>query len=88
MVSFCFYYLFLYTKLMTINNINDAMMELHQVFHKHFPDQVSFQSPVSHEIMAIIREYGEKQYKVGYSSGWQDGDKDGYQQGYSEDSEP
>jgi hypothetical protein len=68
--------------LMDINNINDALMELHQVFHKYFPDQVSFQSPVSHEIMAIIRQYGEKQYKVGYSSGWKDGDNDGYPQGY------
>lgn len=85
MVSFCVCYLFLCTnKLMAINNINDALMELHQVLHKHLCNPVSFQSPVSHEIMAIIREYGEKQYKVGYSSGWQDGNSDGYQEGYRE----
>lgn len=72
---------------MNINNIDDAWLELHQVFHKYFPDQVSFQSPISHEIIEIIREYGKKQYKVGYSSGWKDGDNDGYSQGYHEGAE-
>lgn len=75
---------------MDIDNINDALMELHQVFHKHLPNQVYLESELSHDIMAIIREYGEKQYKVGYSSGWQDGNNKGYLEGYEhgcEDSE-
>lgn len=66
MVSFCFYYLFLYTKLM---NIQDASHELNKVLTKHFN---TVDLPLRLELMNILQEYGISQYKTGYREGCED----------------